>query len=144
MHIGGERLDVIHRRFVLHPAHQPHHERGFSHDFQHAEALLAHGDDVAAVVVTGFTFEDLGAASDLRHLLGFGIPTNHPKTAVTIKHRAQHHAVTVLENMQWQHFLGEEHHVWQWEKRQLPYGQLSHGVGRTEAILRSNQGQRAG
>ena len=98
---------------------------------------------IAAVVVVGFTFEDFSAAADLRHLRGFGIPTHHPEATVAIEHRAQHHAVTVLKNMQWQHFLGEEHHIWQREKRKLPYGQFCHGDGRTGAILRSIQGLRA-
>jgi len=64
------------------------------------EALLAEGDDVAAVVFLGLTVQDLGAAAHISHALLLGIPAHHPETAVFVHHGAQHHSIARLEDVQ--------------------------------------------
>ena len=113
---------------VFNPTDQTDLEGGFAHHLQQPEALLAHGDDVAAVVVLGLALQDFRTTAHAGHRSFLGVPADHTKAPVAFEDRAQHHPVPRLKDVQRQHFLGEEHHIRQREQRQFSHGRLRHVV----------------
>ena len=87
------------------------------------------------VVVLGLAVQDLGTAAHIGHGLVLGVPTHNSEALVSGHHGAQQHPVAGLKNMKWQYFLGEEHHIGQGKQRQLPYGQLAHGLNRRCIVI---------
>ena len=147
---AGEAIElrVILRLLIFNPTDQPHLERGLTHHLENAEALLAKGDDVAAVVRLGLALQDLGAASDLGHLPVLGIPAHDAEAAVSLEHRAQHHAIAGLKDVQGQYLLRKQHHIRQWEQGKLAHGQLGHvevaAAAKTRILSREPVGSRQG
>lgn len=121
---------------VLDPADHGDAERSFPDHLKHPEALLAEGDDVAAIIVLGLALKNFRAAAHLGHVLLVRVPAHHAETTVGVQHRLQHHAVAGLEDMQGKHFLREQHHIRQGEEWEFPHGQISHGrcAGRQRVV----------
>jgi len=74
----------------------------------------------------GLALQDLSAAAHIRHPSFLGIPAHDPEAAIGFEHRAQHHPVARLKDVQGQHFLGEQHHIRQREQWQFAHSQLRH------------------
>jgi len=114
-HLNCQIFKVINDRLVFNPAHQANHERCVPDNVEDSESLLSKRHNVAAIILLGLMLEDFGAAANCCHVFGLGIPSHNPEASISLKHRPQHDAVTVLKNVQWQHFLRKKHHIRQGE-----------------------------